>query len=208
MSNFGTAPHTTRTSLFDNLIGLDPTGTADLGNGGNGVAITRPVLGTVQVGDLAHGNTIAFNHGAGVTSAAQLVGLLNVRGNSIFSNGGLGIDGVTPDQVPTGIHATKIGATTKVDGLFDFHGFFNSAFEIDVFASPACDPLGAGEGQTYLGTVPVMTTATQAQGTFSKANLPAVNVGDVVTVTATQVPGTTVLAGTSKFSVCATVTGS
>jgi hypothetical protein len=55
----------------------------------------------VQIGSVVngvvHGNTIAFNHGNGVTSAAQSVDIVNVRGNSIFSNVGLGIH-VHPDQ--------------------------------------------------------------------------------------------------------------
>jgi len=135
-----------------------------------------------------------------------------VRANRIFSNGGMGIDlfgdGVSTSRVPTVLHARRNGATTEVDGLFNFPGFFGRTFEIDLFASDACDPSGAGEGQSYLGTITVETTDNQAFGSFNATNLPAVPEGAVVTVTATQIiSNSTALASTSELSACVSVTG-
>jgi hypothetical protein len=74
-----------------NYIGTDVTGTRPLANG---VGIT--VENTAQndtIGGVAadQGNLIAFNTGGGIVLAADAVGMA-VLGNSIHSNGGLGID--------------------------------------------------------------------------------------------------------------------
>jgi hypothetical protein len=95
-----------------NFIGTDPTGTASLGNGvgveiaggAHNNVIGGPVVPTVVVAGA--GNVIAHNTGTGVVigssiSDAATVGN-SIRGNSIYQNGGLGIDlgndGVTPNH--------------------------------------------------------------------------------------------------------------
>ena len=118
-----------------NRIGTDATGVAPLGNGGIGVRISA-FGATVGGTEAGAGNTIAFNGGAGVVD--QLVEFISsernaIRGNSIHSNGGLGIDlngdGVTPndpgdaDSGPNGLQNFPVlsvalaGGSTGVSGL-------------------------------------------------------------------------------------------
>ncbi len=85
--------------LMGNHIGTDLSGSLPLGNGGSGVMVEGSVLGSDNViGGSAPGtgNTIAYNHLAGVTIYADpLYGAPlrdRVVGNAIFANGGLGID--------------------------------------------------------------------------------------------------------------------
>ena len=89
---------TNQTQVLDNLIGTDRTGTANLGNGGDGI-----ILGNAGAPDnTISNNTIAFNQQDGIedypdyrysvaytTSGHQGNAFLQ---NSIFSNGMLGID--------------------------------------------------------------------------------------------------------------------
>src|SRR5271157_4317924 len=89
---------TNQTQILDNLIGTDRTGTANLGNGGDGI-----ILGNAGAPDnTISNNTIAFNQQDGIedypdyrysvaytTSGHQGNAFLQ---NSIFSNGMLGID--------------------------------------------------------------------------------------------------------------------
>jgi hypothetical protein len=90
------------TQVLGNLIGTDRTGTARLGNGGNGIGLGNAGApsNTIQ------GNTIAFNKNDGIvdapdyrysvaytTSGHQGNAFLQ---NSIFSNGMLGIDLLAP----------------------------------------------------------------------------------------------------------------
>ena len=76
-----------------NIIGADPTGTNALGNGYANVFLqlgaTNNVIGGTGVGA---GNVIAFSGGAGVVLLNANTTNNTIRGNSIFSNGGLGID--------------------------------------------------------------------------------------------------------------------
>jgi len=82
-----------------NIIGMDPSGTIAIPNQENGITLYRY---RVTVGGVAPGagNTIAHNIGAGVRIDRHYFN--PVRGNAIFSNGGLGIDlgeqGVTPND--------------------------------------------------------------------------------------------------------------
>src|SRR5262249_58258690 len=95
----------------------------------------------------------------------------SIRGNSIFSNGGLGIDlgndGVTvndhldPDVGPNNLQnyplATAVvpGASTEILGSLD--SLANTTFALDFYASPTADPSGFGEGKRYLGSANVTT---------------------------------------------------
>ena len=76
-------------SVRGNYIGTDVTGTVALGNGADGVYIQGPgtTVGGVAAGE---GNIIAFNRGSGVGVWSRLGN--TVRGNSIHSNDGKGIE--------------------------------------------------------------------------------------------------------------------
>jgi hypothetical protein len=79
-----------------NLIGTSADGTANVGNEGNGVQVDFAAHNN-DIGGLAggEGNTIAFNGEAGIAfidRPPSLMGSNAIRGNSIHSNQGLGID--------------------------------------------------------------------------------------------------------------------
>ena len=149
-----------------NFIGTDATGTQPLGNFGHGI---RSVIDDVGGANEGEGNTIAFNGGVGVLVAVAPSTILS---NSIFSNGGLGIDlngdGVTvndpcdEDSSSSGLQNYPV--LTSVSIMKDsvvLEGTLNStpntAFKIQFFSNDAHDPSGFGEGQTFIGSTTVVT---------------------------------------------------
>ncbi len=93
-------------NLFQgNFIGTDATGTLPIGNFGDGISSVIDEVGGLNDGE---GNTIAFNGGVGILVAVTPSTILS---NSIFSNGGLGID----------IGGDGVTANDPCDG--DSHGF-------------------------------------------------------------------------------------
>jgi hypothetical protein len=200
-----------------NLIGTDVTGTRALGNSGPGVTIhldplsSRRVSGNGIGGTTAGaGNTIAFNAGAGVEVRAGTGNAL--RANSIFANGGLGIDlagnSVTandPADADTGPNNLQnfpvltavrtVGGTTTVQGTLASTA--NTAFRIELFASDTADPSGSGEGKEFLGATTV-TTAGSGSASFTVTLPTAVPAGFCVSATATDAGN-----NTSEFARCA-----
>ena len=80
-----------------NLIGTDITGKAPLGDEVNGVIVSNNASSNTIGGTAAGaGNTIAFNILAGVSVESGTGN--SILTNSIFSNGKLGIDLVTPSH--------------------------------------------------------------------------------------------------------------
>ena len=137
----------------------------------------------------------------------------NISGNSVFSNGGLGIDlgtfGVAANDAcdaDTGANQLQnypvltqavSGNGTGVRGTLNSTA--STAFTLQFFGSPSCDSLGNGEGQIFLGEKTV-TTSNNCAITFV-ASLPfSIPVGYVVTATATDPAG-----NTSEFSSCTPV---
>jgi hypothetical protein len=203
-----------------NFIGTDISGTQLLGNAGDGVFVTfsinNTIGGLVATAGAPPGNLIAGNggRGVGVTSGTTRLAVL---GNSIFSNGGLGIDlnrdGATPNDhcdgdlgvndlqnYPVITSASFSGSNVTLSGTLD--SVPNTTFRIEFFSSASCDPSGFGEGQNFLGSTNVTTdgscTASFGPVTFS---LPA---GDtVVTATATILDPSGNPIETSEFSTCA-----
>ena len=92
------------TTIQGNLIGTDITGTANRGNDAAGIAISGTSNGTLvggvdaddgtADGQILASNTIAFNGGDGVIIYGTSASLVDneILGNSIFSNGGIGIN--------------------------------------------------------------------------------------------------------------------
>ena len=208
--------HADSNTVQGNRIGLD-SGGSPLPNAGNGVHVTGHFN---QVGGEAEGegNRIANNGSDGVEIED---GASNaVRGNSIFSNTGLGIelresgqpDGtVTPNDMgdgDTGPNSFQnfpvINSATSTGNGTDVSGTLNSTpatagFRIDFYSSPSCDASGNGEGQTYLGSTSV-STDDGGVGTFNTTLMQPVTVGHVVTATTTgEAPST------SEFSPCRVV---
>jgi parallel beta-helix repeat protein len=191
------------TTVQGNFIGTDATGTAPLGNGvGVFLTFSDKVVGGAAAGE---GNTIAYNTGAGVVMDAVEGGTgLRVRGNAIYSNGGLGIDlaadGVTTndpgdtDAGPNGRQNFPVlgevwaGRSTRVTGTLNSAP--QKAYTLDFYAGPAADPSGYGEGARYLGSgVATTDAAGNVQFEFSLAQPTAL--GEVVTATATDPAGNT-----------------
>ena len=211
------------TELRNNLIGTDYAGTLPLGNSEVGIYVDG--TGGVTIGGTSGGNTIAFNRKGGV-----YVGLAwndAIRQNSIFSNGGLGID-LAPlgcnyllgcygkvvlddycDADNGGNHLQNFpvitGASVSASGTV-IQGTLNSAsnttFAIDFFATDGCNPAGYGEGKTFIGSTTVTTDGT-CNADFNVLMQTRLTDGEIVTATATDPEG-----NTSEFSQCVPVNGS
>jgi hypothetical protein len=194
-----------------NYIGTDVTGTHALSNGGEGVRIqygsTNSIGGTTK----GAGNVIAFNKYTGVAIVADSAGGVSnaIRENSIHDNSHLGIDlgddGVTPNSphcagtilannaqnypvLTSAIHTAK-----NIKGQLSCTP--NTKFTIEFFSNKSCDPLGFGEGQSFLGSASVKTNA-KGTAQFS-VKVAAFKAGAFITATATDPAG-----NTSEFSKC------
>jgi titin len=208
-----------------NLIGVDPTGTLARGNG-IGVEVAGGAHNSIIGGTAAGaGNVIAHNTGAGVVIGSSITDAATVgntiRGNSIYENGGLGIDlgndGVThnhrsnPSSGPNNLQNFPVltSATSLAGGLTmlsgRLHSTPNTTYTLDFYASATPDPSGFGEGQRYLGTKVVSGSLTVTTDKFGNATFMVVlaattTQGEVVSVTATDPAG-----DTSEFSAVLTV---
>ncbi len=207
-------------TLQGNTFGLDANEQPLLGSV-TGISTTNYYLGPVQhlvIGGPGAGeaNEIAGQLDAGIVVANSYAGV-RISGNSIHDNGGLGIDlippsfqsGVTdndPGDLDTGgnglqnfpvlTEALRAGNGVVVRGTLDSAP--NRAYRVEVFANPACDPSGHGEGEVFLGFADLLTDAAGA-GAFSLSSATAVPPGWVVAATATD----TVSGDSSEFSACA-----
>lgn len=189
--------------IIGNRIGTDATGTAAIANGLNGVAI---YASGCQVGgaNTAEGNTIAYNILAGVRVGSYYFDSSSVnnliRANSIFRNGGLGIDlgGDGPDyndyqdfdsgpnnrqNSPALAAAYVSGAGTVVVGSLSARP--NVTYTIDFYSDLEPDPSGFGEGRVYLGSTSV-TADGFGIASFDQALPTAVPAGQYVSATATD----------------------
>ncbi len=205
--------------VLGNRIGVNATGSA-LSNGGSasgddGLAGTNARAGVYiagpnnTVGGTAPGtgNTIAFNSGAGVSVASGSGN--TILGNAIYSNDGLGIDlrgdGVTFNHLgaiagpnnyqnyPVLTLASSDSGATRLVGTLDAAA--NQSYTIDVYANPVCDPTFFGEGQTYLGSFNVSTSA-DGSASFDREITGSVDELTGITITATGNDGT------SEFAYC------
>ncbi len=160
------------------------------------------------------GNVIAFAAGSGIFVTGTNTFDNSLRGNSIFSNGALGVDlvagndaypGVTPDDTgdadsgpnnlqnfPVITNSFGYGFSTIVLGKLNSGS--SRSFSIDVYRSLAADSSGFGEGQFYLGSVNVTTDGTGNAG-FALTNSAANYTGQSISATATSATG-----DTSEFS--------
>ena len=170
------------TRVYGNLIGTDASGSMALPNG-EGVRSDGfyNTIGDVVPG---YGNVIAFNTGVGVYTAQQNS---SIRGNSIHSNGGLGIDATPPGLSPPGwvtVDSVDVG-TNEVLGTLTNDDFVPYFFTLDFYRNEMCDPSGYGEGGEHLGAeVVIVDGNSTAPYTFaSPINLVA---GDIITLTSTS----------------------
>lgn len=191
-----------------NIIGLNAQGTAPLPNQEQGILISdsnNNIIGGTQPGA---GNKIAFS-GAGPGVLVSFGSGNSIRGNSIFSNNGLGIDlgttGVTPNDGTDGdtgpnqlqnfpvITTVSRGASsTTIQGTLTSTP--NTTFQIDFYTNAAVDPSGNGEGALFFHTTPV-TTNGSGNATINVVVPAVLSAGRVITATATDPSG-----NTSEFS--------
>ncbi len=218
-----------------NYIGTNASGLS-IGNIIDGVSIQQAsslnVIGGVTTGD---GNRIAYNGNHGVLVMAPDASLPvgsqtsnnSVLQNSLFANGGLGIELVPFDRAnnsfqfgptandagdvdvgPNGLMnfpeiavASNDGTTSRIVGRIN--AVANSFYRVEFFSSQAADSSGYGEGAVFLGSKNVATN-NSGIGLFtfdaSVANAP---IGNWISATATQTDSTFLIAGflqTSEFS--------
>jgi sugar lactone lactonase YvrE len=195
--------------VIGNYIGTDATGALPRGNGVNGVCLDGGGGSNNTIGGAGGAqNLIAYNGGSGVGIS---VGTGNaVLENSIFGNGGLGIDlnddGVTlndPGDADTGpnlqMNFPVIYSVVVSGGNVTITGEAAPGATVRFFQSP--DASGYyGQGQTFLGSTAVAgsiagridSTARQFTATLAAGSVAA---GDRITATATDGSG-----NTSEFS--------
>ena len=211
------------TFVFGNLIGTDATGTGPLGNATGVWAAAVPGSSSLnsEIGDPTAGNVIAFNTEDGVLIGPPCSMCTTpqaghrVSGNSIFGNGGLGIDLLGVDGVdvvaggdpldadtgPNGLQnrpvllsADEVGASAEIEWSLDSAA--STTYRVEFFSSQACDASGAGEGELYLGHV---EATTDAAGTVTVlSSMPSPGTSGVIVATAIDL-GTN---DTSEFSDC------
>jgi Domain of unknown function (DUF4347)/NPCBM/NEW2 domain/Bacterial Ig domain/Cadherin-like/Putative Ig domain/Cadherin domain len=194
-----------------NYIGTTVTGAAALSNAAAGIEIhnnaANNTIGGVTAGA---GNVIAFNGGDGIAVTSLASGNV-IRGNSIHSNTGLGIDlsndGVTANDTndtdagpnalknfPVLTAASTDGSTVRISGTL--HTVANLAHTIDFYASQSGDGSGYGEGAVYLGSTSVTTDASGNASFSNVAFAQAVPVGYVISAVTIDLAS----GNTSEFS--------
>ena len=201
-------------SVWGNKIGTDASGSNPLPNGGNGVLIKGSGN---RVGGVNSGNTIAFNggHGVAVRSESHNAVQNPIQVNNIHDNAllGIAIDQDAPlDSDPMDAdsgdnnrqnHPDLMTAfSDMIAGTLTLVGKFSSApnteYAIEVFANPACDPSGHGEGYIMIDAYQLTTNADgYAVINDLLADEPTTPWGDYFTATATDPAG-----NTSDFSNC------
>ena len=208
-------------AIRGNKIGTDINGTLAIPNG-FGVVFNGGTTNSVGGTGAGEGNIIAFNGSDGILLSLSTT-RVSIRGNSIFANGGLGINFIGPLEAPPfGVtanddcdgdpgpnnlqnfpiltSAVKSGSDLLIEGTLNSTA--SSTFTLDFYANDACDASGNGEGKTYLGSANVMTGA-NCIADFTGANRititppSSVTSGQRVTATATDANG-----NTSEFSSC------
>jgi len=201
-----TGSASTGNQILGNLVGTDHSGALAIANT---VGIDIREGASINVVEL---NTIAHHAGNGVQVFGTGVAGNTIWNNSIYSNGGLGIDlgwnGVTENDYDPPVDddnggsnnfqnypeltSAELGADT-----LDLQGFLrstpNTSFTIHVYYSTTADPSGYGEGETPLGLFQIATDG-EGYADFS-AGFGTIPVGTFITATATDATG-----NTSEFS--------
>ena len=194
-----------------NFLGVTASGEF-LGNADAGVLLYDTDFNVVGGTEPGAGN-VAKSHAHGGV-AVQAGGLGNtITGNSVSSNGGLGIDlvgpdaGVTPNDIddpddgpnelqnfPDILAASASTLATRITGSLRSTPL--QEFTLEFFGSASCDPSGYGEGEQPLGRATVHSDPS-GFAPFSIDLAQSVLPGYSVTATATNVSGST-----SEFSAC------
>lgn len=202
----------TGNKIQGNFVGTDATGSTALGNTVGVYINNNASNNTIGGVSGVAGNKIAHNSQAGVVvqNFASTIGNL-VMLNSVFSNGGLGIDlgnnGVTANDAgdddsggntlqnfPVLTSAESSGDSTSISGTLNSTP--STTFRVDFYDNALCDPSGNGEGARWLGSSSISTDES-GDANFSATFESPVADGRFITATATN-PGDS----TSEFSAC------
>ena len=181
----GSSLGVTGITIQGNRVGTDVTGTLPLPNGVCGIHAQDswgPVNGTIGGTGAGEGNVIAYSGVNGITMDGN-AGPFTIVGNSMFSNGRLGIalagigcsagSNPTPNDAADGDPGPNLrqnfpiiqsvshpnDSTTDVLGKLD--SMPSTDYTLDFYADPACSnfPREFLQGRTYLGSAPVSTDA-------------------------------------------------
>ncbi len=210
-----------------NFIGVDASGTIDLGDVGQGVLVYA---------DSCHVeyNVIAYNGGTGITvSDGEWNTLLF---NDIYENGDIGIDlgwdGVTPNDTndwdsgpnsllnsPVITSAIRHPGYVTVSGTLEVSDWGSAIYEFYYHVNDACDPSGFGQGQQSQsvtgasGAVPIVVKSSKTTLSESSFSLDVYWDEAVAGKTLTMLVTKAASAGapvvqTSEFSNCMLITNS
>ncbi len=189
-----------------NSIGINLAGSGALGNHGGVYLDTNITSSDNTIGGVTAGaaNTIAFNTADGVQVNSGTDD--PIRGNSIYSNGGLGIElGSTslPSQNILGGSnsgpnldenypvldsvAYTSGSGTTIVG--DVNTKPNTTVFVDFYSNPGAVLPAYGQGQVYLGAT-MVTTGVDGGAQFI-FNAPALVKGSIISATMTDAAGNT-----------------
>ncbi len=179
-----------------NYIGTDVTGTAALGNGVGVYVVSASASNTIGGTTAGAANLIAYNAGDGV----KLIGVLRynaakfnaIEQNSIFANGGLGIDlqsaANNSQAAPNLTSAVSSNGSIAITGALT--STVNTTFTLEFYGNPS----GTSQGKTFLGSIKITTDAS-GKATFIATFGSEIAPGQVITATATDPLG-----DTSEFS--------
>jgi hypothetical protein len=200
----------------NNFIGTNSSLGANLGNGGDGVRFIS-AFNLTQIGGAGAGNTIAFNAGSGVNFDTANIGAVRNRitNNSIFGNGGLGIDlggdGITANDecdAENGVNnlqnypiisAVNPSGAGNVRIVGSLNSTANLTFSLNFYANPAADASGFGEGRQSIGTTTVAVPA-GCRANFNVTLPRTLANARCISATATDADG-----NTSEFSPCVAI---
>ena len=202
--------------ISGNYIGTDKDGTANLGNGGEGVNIFNGADNNTIGGTAAGaGNIVAYSGSDGI-QLESTAGVGNaILSNSVFSNTGMGIDigasGVLANDSGDGDSgannlqnfplldsATTTGVQITIAGKLTSTA--NSYYRVEFFSSISGDVSGNGEAEIYLGFVNVSTNGS-GEGSYDVTLTAAVADDAIISATATKSDATyTSFTDTSEFA--------
>nr|WP_161501586.1 cadherin-like domain-containing protein [Rhodopirellula sp. SM50] len=213
MNYEGIEINSSNNTVQGNFIGTDISGTLDRGNrSDDGVEVQNTVTGNLIGGtESGAGNVIAFNalDGVNVVSGTGT----SVIGNTIYSNGGLGIDlgssGVQTNDTGDGdgganglqnyavlTSAGTDGSQVAVAGSLNTTA--NTTVRLEFYGTDVAAS-GNGEGKTYLGYTTVFTDSA-GDAKFVSSFATPLAVGQYVTSTATVINIGGTYGSTSEFS--------
>ena len=207
--------------ITGNRIGVAANGATPIPNtGGAGVTLDAGANGNRIGGEArADANIIANNVERGVLLTSQAGTGNAILGNSIYGNANLGIDlntdGISRNDAGDGDGGANntqnypvLNAIAGQTISGTLNSVANANFRVEFFASPAADPTGYGEGQTFLGFVNVTTDSNGNTPLSFTAPASSPLSGQFIAATATRIApavstGITVagvLSDTSEFS--------